>query len=105
VGTEAFAALAAGGIPLAPLDYALHQPYPNPTRGAAVIPFDLAERGPVTLAVYDLLGRRLVVLVDGVRDGGRYEAALDGASLPSGVYLVRLTAGGETRTRRVTLLR
>jgi hypothetical protein len=59
----------------------------------------------VRLAVYDVLGREVAVLVDGERPAGRHEAVLDGRMLPSGVYLVRLAAGGEVRTRAVTLAR
>ncbi len=65
----------------------------------------MPEAGRVTLAVYDALGREVARLVDGERPAGRYEVVLDGAGLPSGLYLVRLTAEGFAQTRRVTLLR
>ena len=70
-----------------------------------MVGYALPAGGPVRLAVYDLLGREVAVLVDGVWAAGAYEAVLDGRGLPAGVYVVRLTAGAFVETRRVTLLR
>ncbi len=85
--------------------FALHAAYPNPFNPQAIVPFDVAEAGRIRLAVYDLLGREVAVLVDGERPAGRHEAVLNGAGLASGIYLVRMAAEGFTQTRRVTLLR
>ncbi|MDX1419125.1 MAG: T9SS type A sorting domain-containing protein, partial [Rubricoccaceae bacterium] len=105
IGTEAFAAQAAGGIPLVPLDDALLPAYPNPTRRTASVPYQLAERGPVTLAVYDLLGRRIALLVDGEQDGGRHEARWDASGAASGVYVYRLQVGDFSATGKLLILR
>ena len=51
---------------------------------------------PVTLQVFDLLGQHVATLVDGVQTAGEHEVAFDGATLPSGVYVLRLRAGGAT---------
>lgn len=88
-----------------PTEPALRAPYPNPVAEQAAIPFDLPEPGRVRLAVYDVLGREVAVLVDAERTAGRYEAALDVGGLAAGLYLVRMTAGAFVQTQRVTLLR
>ena len=88
-----------------PSGFALHAVYPNPFKLQAVVPFDVPEGGPVRVALYNLLGREVGVLVDGVRSAGHHEAVLNGSGLPSGVYLVRMTAGGSSHTRTLTLLR
>ena len=89
-----------------PSAFALHVAYPNPFRTSATVGFDLPEAAVVRLAVYDALGREVAVLADGSEEAGRHAAVLDGAGLPSGTYLVRLTAsGGFAQTQRVTLLR
>jgi hypothetical protein len=94
------------GAPGVPAASALHAPYPNPSGGRVAVAYDVAARGRVRLAVYDLLGREVAVLVDGPREADRHEAVLDGRTLPAGVYLVRMTtAAGFTQTRRVTLVR
>ena len=84
---------------------ALHAPVPNPSTGRAVLVYETAAAGPVRVAVLDVLGREVAVLVDEPRPAGRHEAVLDGAGLPSGVYLVRLTAADHVATQRLTRLR
>ncbi len=102
--SETSAAEAASSEAL-PTEASLSDVYPNPFSRETTVAFALPEAGRVTLAVYDVLGREVVRLVDDERRAGRYEVVLDGADLPSGVYLVRMTASGFAATRRVTLLR
>ncbi|MEM7786097.1 MAG: binary toxin-like calcium binding domain-containing protein [Bacteroidota bacterium] len=83
----------------------LAQSFPNPTRGRATILYRLGEPGPVRLAVYDLLGREVAVLVDEPKAAGDHEATLDAAGFASGVYVYRLTAGDRAETRRLTVVR
>ncbi len=69
----------------------------------------LAEASEVTVAVFDVLGRRVAVLHEGQTEAGTHRLAFDGAALPSGVYLVRATVdgpGGQAQafTQRLTLL-
>ncbi|MEM1041122.1 MAG: T9SS type A sorting domain-containing protein [Bacteroidota bacterium] len=87
-----------------PDGFALHAAYPNPFDAETVVSFDVPEASRVTVAVFDVLGREAARLVDGEVAAGRYEVALDGRDLPSGVYVVRMTAAGFARARRVTLL-
>jgi CSLREA domain-containing protein len=88
-----------------PSSYALHGARPNPFAVRTVLGYDLPAASHVRLAVYDVLGREVAVLVDGVREAGRHDVALDGARLPAGTYLVRLEAGSEVQTQRITLVR
>ncbi|MCH1927925.1 T9SS type A sorting domain-containing protein, partial [Shewanella sp. C31] len=69
------------------------------------IRFSVPETAQVTLVVYDVLGRQVRVLVDGVRETGIHEAVFEAGNLPSGVYLSRLTAGSISQTKRMTLLK
>jgi hypothetical protein len=97
----------AGALPEAT---ALEAAYPNPARvssGAPVsVPFRLAEASEVRVVVYDVLGREVAVLADGVMEPGRYEVSWpEAASLPAGSYVVRMTAGAHVQTQRLTLLR
>jgi hypothetical protein len=91
----------------------LSQNYPNPftrgrTGGAATwttIPFEIGEGGSVRLAIHDLLGRQILVLIDRHLERGPGTAILRGDQLPPGTYLVRLEAGGAVRCRFLTCLR
>jgi hypothetical protein len=102
VEPPASASLVADGLPSA---YTLHAAAPNPFATATALRYDLPEGGRVLLVVYDVLGREVAVLVDGPVEPGRHRAVLDGLGLPSGVYLVRLTAGSFAQTQRLTLVR
>lgn len=84
----------------------LRAPHPNPTHDRATVSFDLDAPGTVRLAVYDALGRQVVVLADGPTEAGTHRVTLDGAALPAGVYLVRLTTDdGQVVTQRLILTR
>ncbi len=81
------------------------QAYPNPFRSRTEIAFSLDTAAEVRLAVFDLLGREVAVLIDGPQEAGRHQATFDAAELPSGIYLWRLDAGAHQETGRLTLLR
>src|SRR5690606_22456492 len=98
---EAAATAAAEGLPSVP---ALHAPFPNPFGGHATVRYDVPAAGDVRVVAYELLGREVAGLAAGATEAGRFAVAFDARSLPSGVYLVRMTAGGFSQTQRVTLL-
>ena len=74
---------------------------PNPARRTVRLSYRLPSDGPVRLAVFDGLGRRVATLAEGPRAAGRHEVTWDAAALPAGPYLVRLTAGGRHAARLV----
>ncbi|MEM6327389.1 MAG: T9SS type A sorting domain-containing protein, partial [Bacteroidota bacterium] len=84
---------------------ALGSPAPNPSRGTVTVPFVLDAPRAVRLSVIDALGRELVVIADGAFVSGPHEATVDASALAPGVYTVRLQAGTEMRSRRVTVVR
>ena len=88
-----------------PVELALHAPVPNPTRGASSMQVDLPTPDRVRLAVYDALGREVAVALDDERPAGRHTVALATDRLATGMYVVRLVAGGEVRTQRLTVIR
>lgn len=79
--------------------------YPNPFNPSTQIRFSLDAGRQTRLAVYDILGREVAVLVDGLLPAGRHQVPFDGNGLSSGVYLVRMQAGTETFTRKITLMK
>ncbi len=83
----------------------LDAPFPNPVRGQARLRYSVAETGPVRLAAYDALGRTVAILDEGVFAPGAREATFDAASLPAGVYVLRLETPGASRTVRATVMR
>ncbi|UCH09311.1 MAG: Ig-like domain-containing protein, partial [Fidelibacterota bacterium] len=93
-----------------PNGYALHANFPNPFNPSTTIRFDLPTAAPVSLVVYDLLGRQVIRLVDGYRPAGTAVAIWngrdgDGREVPTGVYIARLTAPGFSRAIKMLLLK
>ncbi|MCX6134557.1 MAG: family 10 glycosylhydrolase [Ignavibacteriales bacterium] len=83
----------------------LSQNYPNPFNPSTTIRFAVPQSGPVSLRVYDLLGRELSVLLDGFLAPGYYAAQFDGHNLSSGIYFYRLAAPGFVETRKMQLVK
>ena len=79
--------------------------YPNPFTHTTTIEYALPASGQVHLSVYDVLGREVAILVDGVQHAGKHASLFDGMSLPSGTYLYRLEASGQARTGLMTLMK
>jgi PKD repeat protein len=77
---------------------------PNPARSSARINYALANAAPVTLEVFNSLGQRVAVLVDGPRLPGAHSVVLDTAELASGVYLIRLSTPEASVTRTLVRL-
>lgn len=89
-----------------PGTFALEQNFPNPFNPETLIRYRVAQDGSrVHLAVYDLLGREVAVLVDETRLAGDHAAVWTPNGAPSGVYVYRLTAGGSAQTKRMVLLK
>jgi aminopeptidase N len=95
-----------------PQELRLEQNYPNPFNPVTSIEYTIgvvSGQSPVAssvkLAVYDLLGREVAVLVDGEEAPGSYEVKWDASALASGVYVYRLSTRGFTQSRRMLLVR
>lgn len=82
------------------------QTYPNPASTSATVRFTLPFKASVSLAVYDIQGRRVLNVIDHAsREAGQHEAVLTVSRLRPGVYLCRLVAGGATACRKMLLIR
>jgi hypothetical protein len=88
-----------------PSDIASLDNFPNPFNLSTEVHFNTLKDGEVSVEVYDLLGRKIETVFEGFRPAGSHRLVWDAESLASGVYFLRLSAGEEVRTRRVTLLK
>jgi hypothetical protein len=84
--------------------------YPNPFNPRTTIAFELPEEQHVRLSVFDVAGREVAVLANGTYGGGRSRIVWNGTdgggrALSSGVYFVRMDAGGECDSKSIVLLR
>ncbi|OGU18841.1 MAG: hypothetical protein A2059_00525 [Ignavibacteria bacterium GWA2_55_25] len=88
-----------------PLAFELSQNYPNPFNAQTRIRYHITRGGAYTLRLYDPLGREIDTLAEFTHQPGSYEVTVSSATLPSGVYLYRLTGGGFTLARTMVVLR
>ncbi len=94
--------------PVGPVALAFAPPMPSPSHGPVTLRYTLAEAAQVRMAVYSVQGARVRTLADGVAAAGSHELRWDardasGRPAPAGVYLVRLSAGRASLTRRVVV--
>jgi len=87
-----------------PGKFNLFQSYPNPSNPKAKIDFQVPEDGQVSLKIYDLSGREVVILIDGFLKADYYAIDFDGTNLASGVYVYVLSAGNNYRQSKKLIL-
>ena len=85
--------------------FELAQNYPNPFNPSSDIRYQISEFRHVKLAVYDLLGQEVAVLVNERKAPGSYEVTFDGSTLASGMYLYRLQSGSYVETKKMLILK
>jgi hypothetical protein len=89
----------------APARSALLQNYPNPFNPSTTIRFQVQSAGDVRLAVYDMLGREVALLLNEKKSAGNYQVTFDAPGLSSGVYIYRLAAGSVVQSCKMLLIR
>jgi hypothetical protein len=77
--------------------------YPNPFNPTTTLHYTLPNRGSVKLEAKNALGNTVATIVDATQDAGPHEVQFDASGLPSGVYYISLSSGGETRRITATL--
>ncbi|MEX2656125.1 MAG: multicopper oxidase domain-containing protein [Balneolales bacterium] len=83
----------------------LEQNYPNPFNPGTIIGFELPEPTPVQLEIFDVLGRRVALLVDEFIPAGKHEVSWDASRVSGGTYFYRLTAGDFIQTKQMMMLK
>ncbi|CAN5450849.1 hypothetical protein BH11BAC2_BH11BAC2_00740 [soil metagenome] len=77
--------------------------FPNPCKGITCIPFEMAKRNTVTANLYDLNGRKIINIHNGMMDQGEQRLFMDTAEIPSGIYLLKITIGEERFSVKVAV--
>ena len=88
-----------------PASYALSQNVPNPFNPTTEIRYQLPAASHVELAIYDLLGRKVQVLMDGFVEAGYRSVVWDAKDVASGIYFIRMEAGDFVKVRKMVVLR
>lgn len=88
-----------------PIQSSIINIHPNPFNASTAISYRLSADGVVNLTIYDITGREVAKLVDGMKPAGSHQVIFDGSDLVSGVYFARLKAGGSKQVRKMLLLK
>jgi hypothetical protein len=95
-----------------PNEFVLNQNYPNPFNPSTTIEYTVPNAGTpymasiqVSIKVYDVLGREINTIVDGLKSPGKYSVQFSGTGIPSGIYFYVLNSGGTTITKKMMLLK
>lgn len=90
---------------LYPQDVAIFQNYPNPFNESTIVSFELPEDADIRLEIYDMLGRRVEIMVNEFRPAGGYHVRWDASGHASGIYMIRIETGKHVETRLMTLVK
>jgi hypothetical protein len=85
--------------------YSLSQNYPNPFNPSTKINFTLAEKGLVTLKVYDVLGKEVAILVNEEKPAGEHSVTFDASGLAAGTYIYQLNVNGVRISNKMSLMK
>ncbi len=85
--------------------FSLSQNYPNPFNSSSKINFRIAKQGNIKIAVYDISGKEIMILVNQTFQPGLYETYFDGSQLTSGVYFYKLITDGFTETKKMLIVK
>lgn len=107
IGTPVDEAISENAVPN---EFVLSQNFSNPFNPNTNFFYSLPKRGLVSLAVYDLLGRKVRTLLHKDVQAGAHAASWDGrskdgAAMPSGIYIIRLESHNHVQAIKVTLIR
>jgi len=88
-----------------PQIFVLHEPHPNPFNPVTNIEFMILDQKPVSLRIYDNLGKEVAVLAHESLPPGSYQMEWNASHLPSGIYFVRMEAEGFSQSQKLLLLK
>lgn len=92
-------------VEMNPDRFELLQNYPNPFNPSTTIRFSIPEKGNVSLKIYDILGKEITTLVNGVKTKGSYSIQFNGSNISSGVYIYSLRAENVVKNKKMVLLK
>lgn len=90
---------------LIPEEFELYQNYPNPFNPRTTIEYGINKNSFVHLTIYDILGNKIIELVNKSQSPGNYTYTFDGSSLSSGIYIVQLKADNRMQAKKMILLK
>jgi hypothetical protein len=88
-----------------PQAFSLSPNYPNPFNSSTTLRYSLPVQSSATIDIYDILGRKIQTLAEGIKPAGNYQIVWEARDIPSGAYFYRLTTGEFSQTRKMILVK
>jgi hypothetical protein len=88
-----------------PFQFSLDQNYPNPFNPATLIRYEIPEQSFVTLKIFNMLGEQVALIVNEMKNPGRYQAEWNAEGFSSGLYIYRIEAGKNVSVRKMLLMK
>jgi len=88
-----------------PAGFEIMQNYPNPFNPSTTIKYKVNRSGVVSLKVYDIMGKEITTLVNGVKNTGEHSVTFDGSNLSSGIYFCGMKSESSVRTVKMILIK
>jgi hypothetical protein len=88
-----------------PSSFKLNQNFPNPFNPTTTIKYEIAVRSIISISVFDVLGREILLMVEEDKPAGNYEVEFNATGLPSGIYFYRIQADTFAETKKMILLK
>ncbi|MFI5407079.1 MAG: T9SS type A sorting domain-containing protein, partial [Nitrososphaerales archaeon] len=88
-----------------PNTYSLEQNYPNPFNPSTIISFSIPQNSQVNLSVFNVLGEKVAMLINEMKDAGSHQVEFNAANLTSGIYVYKLEAGSFSSVKKMMLLK
>ena len=92
-------------VEITPTQFKLSQNFPNPFNPLTIINYQIPELSFVTLKVYNTIGEVVEILVNEVKQTGRYKVTFDGKKLSSGIYYYKMQSSNFIETRKMVLIK
>ena len=86
-------------------NYTLSQNYPNPFNPSTQIQYTLPEATQVTIEVFNIVGQKVIELVNGQQSAGHHTTTFDASGLSSGVYLYKLTTPSYAESKKMLIIK
>ncbi len=88
-----------------PVEFTIESIYPSPFNSSTRIRFGIDQSDQTQMTLYDVMGRQVAVLYNGVPEVGWHTVTLDGSMLSSGIYWVKLQSGNRTKIAKTTMIK
>ena len=93
------------GFSVLPSEFKLLPAYPNPFNPMTNISFVMEHENNIKLSIYDIRGREVKILVNGLQGSGEHTLIWDASDFASGIYYIHIAAGNHVETQKIMLIK